>query len=303
LLEALDKWPAKLADIAERMAQGIRTSANEVYVLNFVRENGNIITAHSNILDRDVKLERKAVSLFLQGREIKPYRVLPSGKVVIVPYTIQNGRAALIPEPEIQKRFPLLHAYLNERKDYLSAREKGRMRGPNWYAYIYPKNIDVMQNPKILVPDIADRASFALDEGGDYTFTSGYGITLRPDVMESPKYILALLNSSVLDFYLKRISTTMRGGFFRYFTQFIGRLPIRRIDFSKPTEKAEHDRLISLVDQITALHRQCATAKSPPDKDALDRQIHAASRQIDEAVCALYGVKFAEIPGATEATK
>jgi preprotein translocase subunit SecY len=41
-------------------------------------------------------------------------------------------------------------------------------------------------------------------------------------VKESPKYILALLNSSVLDFYLKRISTTMRGGFFRYFTQFIG---------------------------------------------------------------------------------
>ena len=48
------------------------------------------------------------------------------------------------------------------------------MRGPDWYAYIYPKNIEMMQNPKILVPDIADRASFALDEGGDYAFTSGY---------------------------------------------------------------------------------------------------------------------------------
>jgi hypothetical protein len=45
----------------------------------------------------------------------------------------------------------------------------------------------------------------------------------------------------LLDFCLKRISTTMRCGFFRYFTPFIGRLPIRRIDFSKPAEKAEHD--------------------------------------------------------------
>jgi hypothetical protein len=303
LLEALDKWTAKLADIAERMAQGIRTSANEVYVLDLVRESGNTITAHSKILNRDVKVERKAASLFLQGREIKPYRVLPSGKVVIVPYTIQNGRAALIPEQEIQEDFPLLHAYLSENKDYLSAREKGRMRGPNWYAYIYPKNIDVMRNPKILVPDIADRASFALDGGGEFAFTSGYGITLRPDVKESPKYILALLNSSLLDFYLKRISTTMRGGFFRYFTQFIGRLPIRRIDFSKPTEKAEHDRLVSLVDQITTLHRQAAAAKSPPDKEAIERQIHAATRQIDDAVCDLYRVDGNEFEGLLTHTK
>ena len=301
-LVALGKQSVKLADIATHMAQGIRTSANEVYVLDLVRESGNTITAHSRILDRDVKLERKAVSLFLQGREIKPYRVLPSGKVVIVPYTIQNGRAALIPEPELQKRFQLLHAYLNENKDYLSAREKGRFRGREWFQYGRQQNIDLMLLPKILVPDIADCASFALDEGGDYTFTSGYGITLRPDVGESPKYILALLNSSVLDFYLKRISTTMRGGFFRYFTQYIGRLPIRRIDFSNSTEKAEHDRLVSLVDQITTLHRQAAAAKSPPDKEGLDRQIHTAARQIDEAVCGLYGVDFADISGATEIT-
>lgn len=305
VFDALSKWPAKLADIAERMAQGIRTSANEVYVLDLVRESGNTITAHSKILNQDVKLERKAVSLFLQGREIKPYRVIPSGKVVIVPYTIQNGRTVLIPEPEIEKLFPLLHAYLIENKDYLSAREKDRMRGPTWYAYIYPKNIDVMQNPKILVPDIADRASFALDQGGDYTFTSGYGITLRSDVKESPKYILALLNSSVLDFYLKRISTTMRGGFFRYFTQFIGRLPIRRIDFSNPAEKTDHDQLVSLVDQIMTLHRQSATAKSPLDKEALDRQLHAASREIDRLVYELYGlteeeIKIVEGEGARE---
>jgi hypothetical protein len=26
------------------------------------------------------------------------------------------------------------------------------MRGPNWYAYVYPKNLDVMTRRKILVP-------------------------------------------------------------------------------------------------------------------------------------------------------
>lgn len=44
------------------------------------------------------------------------------------------------------------------------------MKGANWYAYIYPKNLEVMRSKKILVPDIADRVSFALDENGDYAF-------------------------------------------------------------------------------------------------------------------------------------
>jgi len=295
IISVLSKRSVKLADIADRMAQGIRTSANEVYVLNVVRESGNTITAHSVLLGRDVKLERKAVTLFLQGREIKPYRVLPSGKVVIIPYLLQNGRATLIPETEIQKRFPLLYAYLVENKNYLSAREKNRMRGSDWYAYIYPKNIDIMQCPKILIPDIADRASFAIDEAGDYAFTSGYGITLRPDVKESPKYILALLNSSLLDLYLKRISTVMRGGYFRFFTQFIGQLPIRQIDFSNSADKTAHDRMVTLVDQMLALHRQLAAARTPQEKTVLERQIAATDAQIDRLVYDLYGLTDDEI--------
>lgn len=303
LLDKFSKWPVKLVDIAERLAQGIRTSANEVYVLDLIHETGNTITAHSKILSRDVKLERKAVSLFLQGREIKPYRVLPSGKVVIVPYTIQNGRAVLIPEAEIEEQFPLLHVYLNENKNYLSAREKGRFRGAEWFQYGRQQNIDLMLLPKILVPDIADRASFALDEGGEYAFTSGYGITLRPDVNESPKYVLALLNSSLLDLYLKRISTTMRGGFFRYFTQFIGQLPIHRIDFANLEEKAMHDRMVQLVDSMLALHKQQGTAKSDANRELYQRQIDATDAEIDRLVYELYGLTDDEIKIVEEGTK
>ena len=306
-LSKFGEWPVKLADIAERMAQGIRTSANEVYVLDRVRESGDTIIAHSKILSRDVELERRIVSLFLQGKEIKPYRVLPSGKLVVVPYNIENKRAVLIPEAEIKKQLPLLYAYLNENKNYLSARERGRMKGSNWYGYIYPKNIEVMQKPKILVPDIADRASFALDEFGEYSFTSGYGITLRTDLTESPKYVMGLLNNTLLDLYLKRISTTMRGGFFRYFPQFIGQLPIRRIDFSKPEEKSVHDRMVQLVDSMQSLHKQFAASNSESQKGIIQRQIDATDTEINRHVYSLYGLTPEEISivegGRSPATK
>jgi hypothetical protein len=169
------------------------------------------------------------------------------------------------------------------------------MRGSNWYAYIYPKNIDVMHTTKILVPDISDHASFALDETGEYAFTSGYGIILKSSVVESPKYILGLLNSKVLDFYLKNISTTMRGGFFRYFTQFIEQLPIQRINFSDPTGKTRHDRMMKLVEQMLSLHKQLAIAKTPDDKTRLQRQVDATDQQINQLVYELYDLTEREI--------
>lgn len=295
LFDKLKGMPVKLGDVAARMAQGIRTSANEVYVLDLVSADGNFITVHSKQLDRDVTLERQAVSLFLQGREIKPYRILPSGKVVIVPYRFENGHAALIPEKELRELFPAAWDYLRTNKMYLENREKRRFSGPGWYAYGRVQNIDLMLLPKILVPDIADRASFALDETGEYAFTSGYGIILRSEVNESPKYVLGLLNSKLLDLYLKSVSTPIRGGFFRYFTQFIEQLPIRQINFSDPEDKARHDRMVELVEGMLTLHRQLASAKTNHEQTALRRQIDATDRQIDRLVYELYGLTEEEI--------
>jgi hypothetical protein len=302
LYARLSKMPVRLKEVAERIAQGIRTSANEVYVLDLLSSNRDLITAHSKYLDRKVKVERELVSLFLQGREIKPNRVTPSGKVVIIPYRLENGGAELITEKELRANFPNAYAYLLESKKYLEERERGRMRGSDWYAYIYPKNIEVMKSPKILVPDIAARASFALDESGEYAFTSGYGITLKSTVQESPKYVLGLLNSTLLDHYLKSISTTMRGGFFRYFTQFVEQLPIRRIDFSCSDDKSRHDKMVSLVERMLDLHKQATAAKNPNDKTRLQREIEATDRHIDQLVYELYGLTEEEIKIVVEAS-
>ena len=290
LFEKLNKMPVKLGDIADKIAQGIRTSANEVYVLDMVSAKGNTVSALSKILNRKVILDRQTISLFLQGREIKPFSILASGKVVIIPYQSKNGNVELIPENELREKHRHTFGYLVENKSYLEKRERGRMKGPSWYAFIYPKNIEVMRRPKILVPDIANRASFALDERGEYAFTSGYGITLEDSVKESPKYILSLLNSRALDFYLKNVSTTMRGGFFRYFTQFVEQLPIRTIDFHNADEKAMHDRMVQLVERMLDLHKKNHQAKSDSEKELFEHQIKATDKEIDDVVYKLYGL-------------
>jgi len=256
LFAKLNEQPVRLRDVAERIAQGIRTSANPVYVLDLRFESGQTVTVFSEQLQREVKLERKAVAPFLQGEDIRRYAFETCSKVVILPYQIKDGRATLITETQLQKKFPLTYDYLRQNKKVLEEREEGRMRGEEWHAFVYPKNLELMSSPKIVVPDIANFASFAFDESGEFTFTSGYGITLKPDAKGSPSYLLGLLNSRLLDFYLKQVSTTLRGGYFRYFTQFIEQLPIKRIDSNKKNEVKLEKEIVERVEKIQAAHKQ-----------------------------------------------
>jgi hypothetical protein len=284
LFERLKAMPVKLGDLADRISQGIRTSANEIYVLDVISKQGGLLTAQSVSLGMTVVIESEAVSSFLAGREIKRFIIQSSGKVALIPYRHADGRTRLFSAHEFRKLLPKAFKYMEANRTALEDREDGRMRGQQWYGFIYPKNIDVMKLPKILVPDIADRASFAFDEHGEFAFTSGYGITLKPTTSLSPKYLLGLLNSHLLDFFWKGVSTPLRGGFYRYFTQFIERLPIRPLVLADPGERAEHDAVVRLVDRVIAAKKKSATM----DTSELEREI-------DALVYRLYGLTPDEI--------
>ena len=61
-------------------------------------------------------------------------------------------------------------------------------------------------------------------------------------------YVLALLNSKTLDFYLKNISTPFRGGYYSYAKRFIERLPIFIPD-PKSNKRNYYDQIIKLVEK------------------------------------------------------
>lgn len=131
LFEKLAAMPVKLGDVAERIGQGIRTSANEVYVVDFVSDNGNTYTTFSKQLEKNVELEKRALSLFLQGREIKRYQILPSGKMVIIPYRLENSQVVFNSLKFMKEEYPQTLDYLMQNRIFLENREKGKMRGPD----------------------------------------------------------------------------------------------------------------------------------------------------------------------------
>lgn len=75
----------------------------------------------------------------------------------------------------------------------------------------------------------------------------------------------------------------------------LARVPIRNIDFSNQSDKARHDKMVKLVEQMLSLHKQLANVKTPDHKTRLQRQIDATKDQIDHLVYELYGLTDKEI--------
>ena len=73
LISRLGGSQLKLGHIASKISQGIRTSANEIYVLDIVKNSPSILELKSKFLNETIKIEKKALSIFLMGKEIKRY--------------------------------------------------------------------------------------------------------------------------------------------------------------------------------------------------------------------------------------
>ena len=78
-------------------------------------------------------------------------------------------------------------------------------------------------------------------------------------------------------------------------TAYLNPFPLRTIDFSDPTDKARHARMVELVETMLKLHKQLAAAKTGHEKTAIQRQIAATDKQIDQLVYELYGLADEEI--------
>ena len=109
------------------------------------------------------------------------------------------------------------------------------------------------------------------------------------------KYLLGILNSKLMNFYHRLVSVPKAGGYFEYKTQFLSLYPIRTIDFSIPAEKAQHDKLVALVDNMLKLQKKHHGARMERDKELYEWQIKIVDAQIDKLVCELYGLTEEEI--------
>lgn len=299
LFKKLSKIPTTLGDMADRIFQGLITGADSVFIL----ENLNRGRYFSEATQKEHKLESELMHPLCKGSlNIKRYHITDLNKAILFPYKLVQGEAALLSVKELTEKYPHAWEYLKANKTSLESREHGKWKHERWYAFGRSQNLSEMEQVKILTPSIAKQASFTLDSSNFYYFVGsggggggGYGITLKQDGSITYEYVLGLLNSRLLDIFLKAASSTFSGGYYAYNRQYVERLPIKTINFSVPIEKSLHDQIVILVGRMLDLCEKLKFAKTPDNKARLQRQIDSTDQQINQLVYELYELTPEEI--------
>jgi hypothetical protein len=173
---------------------------------------------------------------------------------------------------------------------FAPALKKRQDQGDYWWELRPCDYYQHLDAPKIVFPDICKAPRFALDRTGIYLANTAYCIA------SDSLYLLGILNSRLFWFAIGNISIPfgVRAGEYRYrlIYQYMERVPIRPIDSSSASERAEHDSLVCLVERILSAKR----ANPLTDTSAWEREI-------DERVYRLYGLTPDEIKLVEESGK
>ena len=228
IIKLIEQHPRRLGDVFDKIFQGLATSKDDVYFIYDSICNDAAISGLSKQLDRRVTIERGLVKPLLKGEDVHRYDDISTDRFVIFPYKLEYGKAILYTEEELATLFPKGYAYLKECEEILREREKGRLINDEfWYRYIYPKNLTLFANEKLVAPEISLGGNFAYDVYGDfYSTTKIYGYIKNDDIRKSYKFWLGLLNSRLFWFYIQNTGYVLRGGYFTFKTNYVAPFPI-----------------------------------------------------------------------------
>jgi len=246
--DKLEKFP-KLGSLCDNIFVGIQTSADKIYIMDYISETEIYYLLYSKSLNREVELEKKFIRHIISGLDVKKYGFPSNRQYVIFPYNIIEGKAVLIQKKEIEKDAPKIWNYLIENKKILEEREGGKFKGVDWYRFGRNQNIDKQNWIKICVPRLVHEIQAIYDETGSWCLDNVDvgGVILKNEYKNLVYHVLGLLNSKILSKYLSKISTPFRGGFWSCNRQYLEKLPIYIPD---PSDKIKYDHCMKIEEYV-----------------------------------------------------
>jgi hypothetical protein len=232
LLRGFNQLP-RLETVAA-VFKGTGTSADSVFMME---RRGD--QYYSRSLEQWIEIEHGIMRPSLTGRDIDSYHY-DTDHYLLFPYEFAHDQICLLSSSQLSNNYPKAWAYLNNEKNrkILEARDLGVFQGrSDWYAYARPQNMHLLGLPKLVGPDVAGQAEFTCDFEGRYIIDTVYGIRLREDIKISLSALAAILNSSLMTFFLQQTGTNLRGGYFRMKTAYLNPFPIPSIDFTTSADE------------------------------------------------------------------
>jgi adenine-specific DNA-methyltransferase len=259
LLERLQAAGRPLGEVVGgRMYRGILTGLNAAFVVD---------TAQRDALVAEDAASADLLRPMLRGQDVKRWRVAHAGL-----WLIFARRGVDI------DRYPAIKRHLEQYRDRLTPGVPGGRKPGAYEWYEIQDTIAYWQEferPKVVYPDIAPSPQFAYDAGAGYVAANT--VYILPD---APPWMVALLNSRAVTWLYGHMSTAIRGGYVRFFSQHMERIPI--------PDGGAASRLPELA----------AQALAADDAEA----VGALEAEIDAEVYRLYGLTDEEIALIVEGT-
>jgi len=243
-----------LKDWNIKIYRGILTGYNEAFIIDRKKKD--------ELISADPK-SAEIIRPILRGRDIKRYGFDFADLWLI---NTHNGiKDKDIPPVDINQ-YPAVKAHLDKYWDKISVRNDKGYTPYNLRNCVYT---DDFSKQKIVWGNLCLSAQYAWVEDEMYVNAPS------PFITNANKYILALLNSKVVDWYIKMLGVSRNGGYYEYKPMFVEMAPIPH-----PSSNIQLE-IETLVDKLLS---------SKMNK----RDFSSYEKQIDEIVFSIYGISEIE---------
>ena len=271
--EKMETIGTPLSDWDVKINRGVITGYNKAFIIDS--------TTKDSLVAADPK-SAEIIKSVMTGQDIQRYQTQWSGSWLVnipwhFPLHLDRKVKGVSRKAEslFKRRYSTVYNFLLSHKVGLSNRNKSETGiRYEWYALQRwgAKYHQDFAKEKIIWGNLNNRAN--------YSYAPKDIFINAPSTMLTPysPYLLAVLNSSLMDWYFRLIGVERAGGYYEYKPMFIRRLPIPKID-------AEAQRpFIALVDRILAAKAADPQSDTSELEEEIDWQVYDLYDLTDEEV-------------------
>ena len=189
---------------------GIKTGYNDAFIIDSSKRN-EILDACQSEDERQRTAE--IIRPILRGRDIRRYGYDWAGLWLI---NTHNGIKDSLERIHIED-YPAIKQHLDYYWDKIESRAD---RGDTPYNLRNCAYVDEFSKPKIVWGNLNARGSYAM--APENMFINAPACMIVP----GSRYLLAVLNSKVADYYIRNLGVVRNGGFFEYKAMFVEQIPV-----------------------------------------------------------------------------
>ena len=189
---------------------GIKTGFNDAFIITTEKKDEILANCQT---EEERTRTAELIRPILRGRDIKRYSYDWADLWII---NTHNGIKGKLPRVDVNE-YPAIKAHLDQFGDKITKRAD---QGDTPYNLRNCAYIEDFSKPKIVWGNLNLTASYAMIQ--DNSFINAPSSMIVP----ASKFLLAVLNSKLADYYIRQLGVTRNGGYFEYKPMFIEKLPV-----------------------------------------------------------------------------